>query len=361
MTAALARQFSCCAFSPDGQSLLGGSDAGSLALWPCAGPPPAGGAAASQEAGRGGQLWPACGGAGARAQRAMSAGVTVVKFAPGGRGPVRALSADCGGVLALWDAATGRRVGTLRGHSKAVTDFAFSPDGVRCLSASRDVTLRLWHLGAPEAPRSAGAAPACMLVLAGHTGSVGVCALSLDGQSALSGGADSTLRLWPLTFSRERFAMFDSRFKARAAALFLEWRIAGMDEGILFRIISLAARGETLSMPARPARGMQLSCFSSSSDDDAGELADGELVEAEEGLENEHDHQWAAARGRAAGWTRGGLVESPAFGGSLLVRVFMLYDVYVPSCRAVLGSTRWWWWWCSRTRRSVVCDNLQLV
>jgi hypothetical protein len=48
--------------------------------------------------------------------------------------------------LKLWDAATGRLLRTLQGHSKSVTSVAFSPDGRYLVSGSEDNSLKLWDV-----------------------------------------------------------------------------------------------------------------------------------------------------------------------------------------------------------------------
>jgi WD40 repeat protein len=44
----------------------------------------------------------------------------------------------------IWDAATGRQLRTLRGHSEAVYGVAYSPDGAALASTSYDDTVRIW-------------------------------------------------------------------------------------------------------------------------------------------------------------------------------------------------------------------------
>jgi WD40 repeat protein len=48
----------------------------------------------------------------------------------------------------LWDAASGRAVASLAGHSGWVSSAAFSPDGGRIVTASWDNTARVWDIGA---------------------------------------------------------------------------------------------------------------------------------------------------------------------------------------------------------------------
>ena len=62
----------------------------------------------------------------------------------------------------LWDAATGKALATLEGHTGAVRSAAFSPDGTRVVTASDDKTARLWDAASGKA----------LATLEGHTGEV---------------------------------------------------------------------------------------------------------------------------------------------------------------------------------------------
>jgi|GEM_PF-1267226 len=116
--------------------------------------------------------------------------VRSVAISPDGR---TALSASDDMTLKLWDLATGKELKAYAGHTGIVDSVAFSPDGRTALSGSEDKTLKLWDLSGGNAIRT----------FTGHTASVRGVAISPDGRSALSGGDDKTLRLWDLASGKE--------------------------------------------------------------------------------------------------------------------------------------------------------------
>src|SRR5262245_52079657 len=72
------------------------------------------------------------------------------------------------------------------GHSQSVLSVAFSPDGTRVLSGSRERTVKLWD-------KSTGA---LIRTFEGHAYVVDSVAFSPDGQRVLSGSEDKTIKLW---------------------------------------------------------------------------------------------------------------------------------------------------------------------
>jgi serine/threonine protein kinase len=95
--------------------------------------------------------------------------------------------------IRLWEAATGRELLRLAGHTDTVRGVAVSRDGQNALSGGDDRTPRLWDLTTGrEAHR-----------LVGHKGRVTGVALSADGRLAVTGDRDSSLRLWDAKTGRE--------------------------------------------------------------------------------------------------------------------------------------------------------------
>ncbi|RKP38942.1 WD40-repeat-containing domain protein [Dimargaris cristalligena] len=75
---------------------------------------------------------------------------------------------------------------SLTGHTEAVLQVSFSPDGNQLASASGDTTVRIWDLNT-ETPR---------FTCEGHTNWVLSLAWSPDGTRLASGSMDNTVRLW---------------------------------------------------------------------------------------------------------------------------------------------------------------------
>jgi WD40 repeat protein len=100
------------------------------------------------------------------------------------------------GETKLWDLTRGELIGTLSEHPwilsgvvDEVNSLAFSPDGQTLVSAGADSTIKLWHVGAQD----------LIDILHKHNGMVRCVAFTPDGQMLATGGDDRKIMFWDLT------------------------------------------------------------------------------------------------------------------------------------------------------------------
>ncbi|KAF7351988.1 WD-REPEATS-REGION domain-containing protein [Mycena venus] len=108
-----------------------------------------------------------------------------VAFSPDGK---RIVSGSRDNTMCLWDAESGMAIGEpFEGHTDVVYSVAFSPDGKRIVSGSQDNTVRVWDV---ESGLAIGDP------FKGHTDWVRSVAFSPDGKQIVSGSDDKTVRVW---------------------------------------------------------------------------------------------------------------------------------------------------------------------
>src|SRR5262249_32625863 len=99
--------------------------------------------------------------------------------------------------IRVWDLETGQGVLTLQGHTEEVWCAAFSPDGRRLVSGSRDRTIKVWETtGVPE--------PQILRVARQAFGADGV-AYSPDGRRLATAGLDKMVKVWDAATGQELF------------------------------------------------------------------------------------------------------------------------------------------------------------
>ena len=105
-----------------------------------------------------------------------------MKFSPNGK---LLASASLDQTIVLWDAATGKRIRTLRGHSDQYSRIAFSPDGQTIAAGQANGTVKFWDVATgQENPEQDG-----------HIGVVRCVAYSPDGKLLASAGVDKTVQV----------------------------------------------------------------------------------------------------------------------------------------------------------------------
>ena len=150
------------AFSPDGKTMLTGSDDGTARLWNSINGEPVG-----------------------KALQLSSGSVMAVAFSPDGR-TILTGGAGEDNTARQWDTRSGKPVGKVMKHYGWVIAVAFSPDGRTILTGCADNTARLWdaHSGQPIGK------------VMKHNAYVMAVAFSPDGKTLLTGSEDKGVRLW---------------------------------------------------------------------------------------------------------------------------------------------------------------------
>jgi WD40 repeat protein len=161
------------AFSPDGKALASGGCDGTAKVW---------------EVAAGKKLLDVPVRAAAQPNQPPPEASTVMAlaFSPDGK-TLAAGGSDT--LIHLLNAADGKLLRSLQGHTSSVRALAFHPGGALLVSGSKDRTIRLWSPANGQALKT----------LEGHTAWVEGLALFAHGTRLVSVGADQTLRLWDLS------------------------------------------------------------------------------------------------------------------------------------------------------------------
>jgi WD40 repeat protein len=120
--------------------------------------------------------------------------INSVSYTPNG---VHVLTASSDMTIRLWESLSGKEIRVLSGHTGQVTSLAVDPSGRMAFSGASDNTIRLWDLPKPDP----------LLELAAGKGLLRAVGMSPDSSLLLTGGDDKIVRVWTLADSKPQFEL----------------------------------------------------------------------------------------------------------------------------------------------------------
>lgn len=179
-----------------------------------------------------------------------SAAVNAVAFSPDG---LRIATGSRDSHIKIWDVASGACLATFpkhpgEGHQGDVLAVAFSPDGTRLVSGSSDHSVKIWNLAVDsEIP---------VRELVGHTSGVTTASFDSSGERVVSAALDGTVRIWDARQKAEPLVLRGPTKRALCAAFSPDDRIVATGWGDSTIRLWNSATGESLATLRGHGRGV---------------------------------------------------------------------------------------------------------
>lgn len=142
-------------------------------------------------------------------------GVHAVAYSPDDK---HILTGCLGGVIQVWDAATGKLANTLKGHTTTITGIAFSPDGKTMATGELNKTVLLWDAAKGE---QIGKLVDKVDDLKGPTTVLKILTFGKEGKTLVSVGSDGkSLLVWDVVEKKKTGEVADPMGRGISAAKF---------------------------------------------------------------------------------------------------------------------------------------------
>jgi WD40 repeat protein len=169
---------------------------------------------------------------------------------------VRLVTASDDGTAKVWDMITGEELFTLSGHTDRVKWAVWSPDGARIVTASSDGTARVWDASSGTETLGFASPGEDQLSWTSKTGAICRAAWSPAGDRIVTGGGfgDSIIRVWDVSTSSPTYGEKLFTFIGHAdQILHLAWsadgsRIVSASQDGTVKIWDLTTGGELLTL-----------------------------------------------------------------------------------------------------------------
>ena len=192
----------------------------------------------------------------------------------------------------VWDAATGKPIAKLEGHKFSVQSAVFSPDGARIVTASEEKTARVWDAATGQR----------IAALEGHEREVFSAVFSPDGARIVTASADTTARVWDAATGQRIVVLKGHEAGVRSAAFSPDGtRIVTASADTTARVWD-AATGQRIVVLKGHEAGVGSAAFSpegarivTASDDKTARLWDAATGQRIVVLKGHNDKVWRAA------------------------------------------------------------------